>query len=234
MSLKQLAFNYLPDRLLKTARHLHYRGSLRHYDVNSEPDLLGCRHVLKPGETVLDVGANIGVYTRFCSEFVGSRGKVIALEPVPETFSYLSGNVRALGLKNVTCLNYAASDHNSESEFMFIPEYSTGGANLYEAMLSARGDVQVRTAKLDTLFSELSPHFIKCDVEGHEFACITGALELIRRCRPKWMIEVSKISRNATFELFHSLDYTAFYYSDGKFCEYGPGYPRSNFFFFPN
>jgi hypothetical protein len=61
---------------------------------------------------------------------------VIALEPVPETFSYLSGNVRSLGLANVRCLQIAASDHDSQMESMYVPQYSAGGANLYESKIS--------------------------------------------------------------------------------------------------
>src|SRR5271169_5397775 len=110
MKVKQLALQYLPDSLARIARSYHYRNSLRHYDIDAEPDLHACRSILTEGDTFLDVGANIGVYTRFCSEFVGPSGKVFSLEPVPETFSYLAGNVRALNLNNVTCLNVAASD----------------------------------------------------------------------------------------------------------------------------
>ena len=101
MTMKHLALQYLPDRLLKVARAFHYRNSLKQYDIDAEPDLHACRSILKTGDTVLDVGANIGVYTKFCSEFVGPSGRVISLEPVPETYSYLVGNVRALKLENV-------------------------------------------------------------------------------------------------------------------------------------
>ena len=228
--LKQLALNHLPDRLLRTLRSIHYASSLKHYDIDAEPDLRACKYLLTQGDTVIDVGANIGVYTRFCSEFVGPSGHIISLEPVPETFSYLSHNVRSLGLKNVECLNYAASDHDKDSDAMLVPEYSTGGANLYEAALSSDGNVQVRVAKLDTLFPSLSPQFIKCDVEGHELACIQGAMGMIHRCRPKWMIEVT---RPETFELFGSLGYAAFFYENDKFLPYDPTRIAINYFFFP-
>jgi len=229
MTMKQLALEYLPDRLLKVARSWHYRNSIRNYDIDSEPDLYACKSILKQGDTVLDVGANIGVYTRFCSEFVGLSGRVYSLEPVPETYSYLTGNVRSLGLKNVQCLNVAASDHDNDSDRMTIPNYSTGGANLYEATLSPNGNVPVKAAKLDTLFPDLNPAFIKCDVEGHEIACINGALNLIRRSKPKWMVEVSK---KETFDLFSSLGYAAFFYDEQKFVPYDPTRNATNYFFF--
>lgn len=227
---KRFALENLPHGLLKVARSLHYRSSLRNYDMAAEPDLYACRSIIKPGDTVIDVGANIGVYTRFCSEFVGPTGRVVSLEPVPETFSYLTKNVRALGLKNVECLNVAASDHSSNSDRMSVPEYSMGGSNIYEAKLSPDGDVLVKTATLDSLFPSLNPAFIKCDVEGHEVACVKGALNLINRCHPRWMVEVSNAE---TFELFRSLGYKVFYYEESGFRPFSPGQRCANYFFFP-
>lgn len=228
--IKQLAFNYLPDRLLKTVRSVHYSRSLKRYDIDTEPDLRACESIIRHGDTVLDVGANIGVYTRFCSEFVGDSGKVISLEPVPEIFSYLSHNVRSLRLKNVECLNLAASDHDNDFDAMLVPQYSTGGSNLYEAALSSDGNIRVRSIKLDTLFHSLSPQFIKCDVEGHELACVRGAIGIIRRCRPMWLVEVSC---QETFELFKSLDYDGYSYIDGKLHSYNSDCATANYFFFP-
>lgn len=227
---KRLALGYLPDDVLRMLRASHYRKSLKNYSLADEPDLLACQSILKLGDTVLDVGANIGVYTRFCSEFVGSTGRVLSLEPVPETFSYLTRNVRALKLKNVECLNVAASDHDSESERMSIPEYAAGGSNLYEAKLTPDGNVRVKAAKLDTLFPELNPAFVKCDVEGHEVACIRGSVNLIRRSRSVWMVEVI---RAEVFELFNSLGYQTFTYSKGEFRPFDSDRPSVNYFFFP-
>lgn len=230
MITKHLALRYLPDSVLKIARSVHYRNSLKNYNIDAEPDLHACRSLLKTGDTVLDVGANIGVYTRFCSEFVGSTGRVLSLEPVPETYSYLTGNVRALNLKNVQCFNVAASDHDDEAGRMSIPQYDTGGRNLYTAKLSSEGNVAVKVARLDTLFPDLSPAFIKCDVEGHEVACIKGALNLIHRCQPTWLVEVSS---KETFELLFSLNYEAFSYEENAFRPYDSSRPSANHFFFP-
>src|SRR5215472_1991138 len=154
MSLKQIALKYLPDSVLKSVRTRHYQNQLKHYPLSEEPDLLGCKALLRPGDTVFDIGANIGVYTRFCSEFVGPTGQVHSLEPIPETFSYLSRNVEALGLRNVTLYNLAASDNVSDRAAMSMPQYASGGANIYEASLSDSGDIPVKTTRLDTLFPQ--------------------------------------------------------------------------------
>jgi hypothetical protein len=113
---------------------------------------------------------------------------------------------------------------------MAIPQYNTGGTNLYEAKLSSDGNVPVKVAKLDTLFPELNPAFIKCDVEGHDVACIKGGLDLVRRCQPNWLVEVSS---QETFELFYSLGYKAFSYEEHSFLPYDSTRRSTNYFFFP-
>ncbi len=229
-TLKQFAFRYLPQPVLQYARSIHYRRSLRDYDISQEPDLLGCKQLIHAGDTVLDIGGNIGVYSRFCSEFVGQSGRVFTLEPVPQTFAYLQSNVKALGLRNVTCINVAASDADSEDRTMHVPDYATGGENLYEATLSTHGNVHVKTARLDTLFPDLSPAFLKIDVEGHEVSCLKGGLELLRRARPAVMIEVM---HEETFTIMNGLGYRTCSLDDGEFKPRQPGEARTNWFFLP-
>ncbi len=229
MPLKQLALKYLPQSVLRPVRARHYQNQLRNYPLDSEPDILGCKSLLQPGDTVLDIGANIGVYTRFCSEFVGPSGHVHALEPIPETYFYLTGNVRSLGLRNVTCYNLAASDKDQDHARMSMPEYTSGGNNIYEARLSDEGEIPVKTAQIDTLFSNVSPRLIKCDVEGHEVACLNGARDLIARCRPRCVVEVSSPQ---TFEIFASMGYEPFIWEKQRFRPKSATDKSPNFFFF--
>lgn len=230
MSLKQLALKYLPGPILRGVRSRHYQRQLKNYPLSAEPDLLGCKALLRSGDTVLDVGANIGVYTRFCSEFVGPEGHVYSLEPVPETYTYLARNVAHMALSNVECYNIAASDKDQEHAAMSMPEYTSGGSNIYEAKLSEQGDIPVKTNRLDTLFPQLSPQLIKCDVEGHELACLEGARELIARAKPWLVVEVSNPK---TFDLLASFGYEGFVWKDGRFQAVTPSDRVPNYFFFP-
>lgn len=230
MSLKHLSLKYIPAPILRSIRARHYQGSLRRYSIAAEPDLMGCKALLNPGDTVLDLGANIGVYTRFCSEFVGPTGHVHSLEPVPETHSYLVRNVRSLGLTNVTCYKLAASDQDRRNAMMSMPDYATGGPNIYEARISVQGNIPVTATRVDTLFPHMSPRLIKCDVEGHELAAINGARELIARSRPHWLIEVTNA---ATFDLMASLGYEPFVWQQGSFVPKSPSTKVANYFFFP-
>ena len=65
---------------------------------------------LQPGDWVLDLGANVGHYTMRMSELVGHSGRVIAVEPMPDTFALLAANTRVFEHANVSLLNVAASD----------------------------------------------------------------------------------------------------------------------------
>jgi FkbM family methyltransferase len=153
-------------------------------NVKPEADALRCRDLVKPGDRVIDVGANIGAYTRLLSEWVGREGFVHSYEPIPETCSYLCNHVRKFGMGNVIVKNAAVSSRSGELK-MRVPS-----GNFYQARLSPEGNIPVKLVCLDEEFSSLKGvSFIKCDAEGHEGEVIEGALKLIQRDHPAWLIE---------------------------------------------
>jgi FkbM family methyltransferase len=183
--LKGFVRDLVPGRVEHLLRKAYYRHQIRYQ--SPEPDAIACREQIRPGDVVLDIGANLGDY---CKVLAQAGAVVHALEPIPETFGYLVSNMEALHLNNVFCYNIAASDRNGMAR-MTIPSWDGGGRNLYEAHLSDDGQIEVRTMRLDDLFPDLSPKLIKCDAEGHELQVINGARGLIRRCRPTWLIEIT-------------------------------------------
>jgi FkbM family methyltransferase len=177
-------------------KRLYYVRILR--DAKPHPDLLRCRQYIHEGDCVLDLGANIGAYTKPLSVWVGSSGQVHAFEPIPETFDYLANSTKQLGLKNVICHNEGASSVSRRARLK-VPY-----GNFYQAQLSEEG-LEVKLVKLDDLFpSGIS--FVKCDVEGHELEVIEGAKGLIKACRPTWLMEVS---HDETPEVMRSYGYQA-------------------------
>ena len=70
------------------------------------------KNYLKPGDTFVDVGANIGLFTLIASRLVGAGGKVIALEPCAKTFDKLAGNLALNRMNNAQCFQMALSDHS--------------------------------------------------------------------------------------------------------------------------
>ncbi len=185
--------------------------------------------LVRPGDSIIDVGANMGYITARLAEYVGSEGRVYALEPVPDTFDMLERTVRTLGLKQVSAIHAGAS-HTSGTLAMSIPRYADGLENLYEARMvpdSEEGGqgrlVRVRTVALDDLIrsDKAAIRFVKIDVEGHERATLEGAKTLLERDKPALLIEVSgnpddlHSSAADVFELLGALDYQAFLW-DGK------------------
>jgi FkbM family methyltransferase len=145
------------------------------YDYNNMSLL---QLVLSHGEnTFIDVGANIGSYTLLASELPGT--KVISIEPHPETFSQLVGNVRLNGRSNVTCLNLAISARDGE---VFLTNGDEPSLNRVVSTSNGVGNVpatiRVPCRRLDGLCRELAlhPDLVKIDVEGHQSAVLDGLL----------------------------------------------------------
>jgi FkbM family methyltransferase len=156
--------------------------------------------LVKAGDTVVDVGAHYGVYTRALSARVGPHGKVIAVEPIPPVFQILSEAVSEL--KNVALHNLALSDRAQATIELRVPLLAGGVPEPALASVQRTPSefivYEIRAAKLDQLIAEQERvAFIKLDVEGHELSCLSGAIETMRRSRPVVQVEISDIEQCA-------------------------------------
>lgn len=149
---------------------------------------------IRPGDWTLDIGANIGTYSIRMSRLVGNEGRVIAFEPVLETFSILASNLVYAGCKNVTAMNAAASDRGGIAS-MRIPLFGSGLENHYQAtMASTKTNPNERTVKtltlaIDDLHLDHRISLIKVDAEGHEQFVLAGMRAQIERDRPILILE---------------------------------------------
>lgn len=241
---KALVRSTLPERILQIIKKVYYAHLLRFFEESDEVDLKIIKNLIKYGDSVVDVGANIGVYTKYLSELVGIHGRVYSVEPIPLTFEILCSNVRKLGLKNVELINYAISDTNG-SVTMEVPLYESGGENFYEAKIvegKTNGSlrrVRVESKTIDYLFSGLPYNisFIKCDVEGHELNCIKGAMKIIKESKPAWLIEVSgdpdslKSTSYEIFKLLNGEGYEAYWFDGISLTMRCLGDKSVNYFF---
>lgn len=252
MSLKSLIITYMPALLLNALKRIHYLRMLKGFTEAEEQDLIVAKQLVRSGDYAVDIGANVGCYTKVLSEVVGPQGLIVSLEPVPETFKILDHCVKKLSLTNVQTLNCAASDKNGTMS-MLVPRYEAGGYNYYQARLVVRGEsrsasqkdvarqeysnIPVRT--LDEVLKDMihPVTFIKCDVEGHELAVLLGSRKIIDRWMPAWLIEVSgdpdaRDSSAATlFELLHKVGYEAWWYTEGRLKRRVLGDISVNYFF---
>lgn len=123
------------------------------------------------GDTVIDVGAYVGMFSVRASKCVGREGLVIAMEPEAKNFSYLADNVKELG--NVTAIEEAASDRTGQ-----IPLYISGASPCHSIVVEHGKRVDVKAETLDNLVLRLNikrVDFIKIDAEGAELSILKGA-----------------------------------------------------------
>lgn len=138
--------------------------------------------IIKPGDTVLDIGANIGYYTLIAAKLVGKKGKVYALEPDPENFSVLLKNIEVNGYKNIRLLRMAVSNNTSKIK-LFLNESNQAAHSVYRQEESKRKPIIVKTISLDDLlkFDTSKRYIIKMDVEGSEMKALQGMRNLLTR-----------------------------------------------------
>jgi len=189
--LKRLAAR-LPLSWQQELRRHHFHRQIRRGVFGATiPEYELLASLLAPGDWVIDVGANVGQYTKRFSDLVGPGGRVIAIEPVPETFALLAANVALFQCRNVSPLNLAASAKSGVAGIQ-IPRFETGLPNYYCAQLThASTDLQVLACPLDSLGVEHRVKLVKVDAEGHDAMVLRGAERLLRRDRPILLIEGS-------------------------------------------
>ncbi len=140
-------------------------------------------HFLRPGDHVVDVGANVGVYTLFMAGLVGKGGRVIACEPDPINRDRLSINIQRNGFEQVRIVPQAVGERPGTVRFR-------SGADSV-SQVSSNGDLEVEVTTLDGLCADQSPRFIKVDVEGYETFVVRGASTLCQGENPPiWLLEM--------------------------------------------
>jgi FkbM family methyltransferase len=187
--LKRIAAR-LPKRVQLKMKRAHFGLQLRRsrFDTD-EPEYALLSSFLSPGDWGIDVGANVGHYTARMSALVGKTGRVIAFEPVLDTFGILTTIVGLLPAQNVTLINAAASDA-ARMTGMTIPSFSTGLQNYCQARVSDDGaDTQVLCVSVDSMAFPHPVRLVKIDAEGHELSVLKGMQGLLRRDHPALIIE---------------------------------------------
>lgn len=149
------------------------------------------RSLLKPGDTAMDIGANIGYFSGVMAQSVGSKGKVWSFEPVPSTFSQLKLSQQLNGFSNMTPFQVALGSEEERAEIRYDPAIM-GSASMHTKKTDAMQTSIVDVVRLDDLIEEGTvsrPALIKMDAEGHEQFVLIGAQRLIREAKPKIIFE---------------------------------------------
>jgi FkbM family methyltransferase len=148
-----------------------------------EPEMVRLfEKLLKPGMILLDIGAHIGQYTLVASQLVGESGAVHSFEPDPETFKWLSANLRLNQRKNVHLNQLALSDAPGKTTFYLSTPDDIGCNSLAKPANYSGREVEVTTTTVDSyLEQQRVPRvdLLKADIEGAEYAMLSGACSLL-------------------------------------------------------
>jgi len=179
----------LPQDVQHLIRQFHFRYLIRRQDfLPDEQEFRDVERYARPGDWVIDVGANVGRYTCFMSRCVGESGRVLAFEPVLESFSLLTENVRTSRATNVSLHNLALSSESAVVKMSVPADPQTKLNNYYEAQIAANG-MPVLCMTLDSLAIPHAVRLIKIDAEGHDLHVLQGAQKMIQRDRPVIIVE---------------------------------------------
>lgn len=174
--------------------------------------------LLLPGDTFVDVGANIGLMSIFSGLKVGSKGKVIAFEPNPNTRLILEENIRLNELeKTVKIEQKALSNETKKSNIYDRWDVNRGGASLIKPKTKSTS-YEIEETTFSTYFSiNKKIKIIKIDVEGYELEVLKGAKEYLTATAtpPVLIVEFSSDRINTfgtnTSPLFEFLQSFGFY-----------------------
>ncbi len=179
------------------------------------------KHLVKQGDVVIDIGGNLGYFTRIFSKLAGPQGKVLAVEPVALYRKLLEKNVARC--TNVTILPYALGEAEGEIQ-MGNPSADKHRHGLMR-VLKKEETIQFNTAETYTVHMKTPMHlfsnllivnYIKCDIEGYEIPVIPLMRPLIEKQRPVMQIETDGENKEKLMQFFQELQYQAYYVEKDK------------------
>ena len=172
----------------------------------------------KAGMNVLDIGANIGVYSMLAAKIVGPQGKVFAYEPYPNNCTLIRKSIIENQFNNINLFQNAVSN---KEEFILL-DSEPGGSNCGSNSMSTNEDsdyvpeVIVQSVTIDnSLSTQTKIDLIKIDIEGFEGIAIQGMMQTLTTHRPIVFLEffpealkvVSKIHPLEYLKIFENLGY---------------------------
>jgi FkbM family methyltransferase len=147
-----------PSELI--AKNLILNGSFEQSEIN-----LLCS-LAKPGDFVVDIGANIGLHTLHLSRVVGSAGRVFAFEPDPANLEILKHNIQANSCENVTVFPFALGAETTRNK-LYLCRHNKGAQSFAKFDESTQAiDVEVR--RIEEFIGDSKLSLMKLDVEGAE------------------------------------------------------------------
>ncbi len=162
-----------------------------------EPELQrAIKDLIKPGQIIFDIGANIGFTSLLFAMRTGSRGHVYAFEALPENIERLKENVTLNDFQDrISIIDAAVLDRSGETSFLVGPSSGTGKVqgSAGREELEYKNHIQVRGLSIDDFVQDERgkfPEIIKIDIEGGEGFALRGMQKTLREVRPTLFIEL--------------------------------------------
>ncbi len=208
------SLNTLPGKLIPP-NYLYTPGSIRNAKIDGinlkldisdtvdhsnyfafeEPAQKVLFNAVKPGMTILDIGANIGATTLNFAKKTGKIGKVFSFEPSPYNFRKAEQNLSLNKLQNIHLINRGLGNERKEAFLYNVNTTNSGMRRLLrqDPQKDSYEKTKVEIDTLDNCMFELSipsPDLIKIDVEGYEYNVLLGGKETLQRDKPVLFIEL--------------------------------------------
>jgi FkbM family methyltransferase len=208
--------------MLFSAHDTYIGRSFDLYGEFAEEEVAIFRQLVRPGQSVFDIGANIGAHTMALAAIVGPLGHVTAFEPQRVIFQILNANAALNGLTAVTTRAVAlgsAAGTIKVPPLNYAGEANFGGLSLEGATVGE----EVPLLTFDSL-RVAACDFVKIDVEGMEIEVLKGMGETIARFRPAMYVENDRPNKSASL-VAHllGLNYRLYFHVT-------PSFPAVNFF----
>ena len=160
-------------------------GEILAYGAYEKQEIEFFKKQLRPGMTVIDIGANMGYYSLVAARVVGMQGHVYAFEPDPQNFSLLARNREENKLWNIEVSPFAVSNKHEKRTF-FRDRHNSGGHTFCQKNLPTfeAGSLEIEAITLDYFLRDKgNPRvdWIKMDVQGAEGLVIDGAIETLKQ-----------------------------------------------------
>jgi FkbM family methyltransferase len=220
VSRNRVLLRHLPTDLNSAPIHVSPDASLSFWNPLLKSDLFDlARQFVNPGDTIWDIGANVGLFTVAAAQKAGPNGSILAVEPDPWLAALLerTADAQPSTAAPIRIMPVAVSNHfgieifhiarrnRASSHLASIPEHSQAGGT--------RETLQVQCVTLDSLLLDQTPDqtppptLVKIDVEGSELDLLNGAHRLLSEVRPIIMCESQHRNRPSATTIFRRYNY---------------------------
>ena len=183
---------------MKITEHikLAYRAN-RYKNKNDKGGIAFILSSIKAGQTAFDIGAHKAGYLYFMRQMAGESGKVFAFEPQSSLYNYIVRIKKLFHWNNVRIEHLALSD-SAGKVTLYIPSDKKGTASSPGGTIVRHSNLkyinsteEVLTETLDSYCqrNNIKPDFLKIDVEGNELRVLKGGLAVLKKHRPKILVE---------------------------------------------